>query len=127
MKDFRKLEVWQKAHGLVSAVYRETAGFPKEEIYGLTSQIRRAAVSMPANIAEGCGRNGDAELAHFLQMASGSASELTYELELARDLKYLTTEQYASLDSNLIEVGKMLNVLIHRIRSSSSTPPRAGR
>ena len=127
MKDFRKLEVWQKAHGLVLAVYRETAGFPKKEIYGLTSQVRRAAVSMPANIAEGCGRNGDAELAHFLQMASGSASELTYELELARDLKYLTTEQYASLDSNLIEVGKMLNVLIHRIRSSSSTPPRAGR
>mgnify|MGYP001021119085 CR=1 FL=1 len=72
MKDFRKLEVWQKTHGLVLSVYRETTSFPKEEIYGLTSQIRRAAVSIPANIAEGCGRNGDPELAHFLQMAAGS-------------------------------------------------------
>lgn len=112
------MEVWQKAHGLVLAVYRETAGFPKEETYGLTSQIRRAAVSIPANIAEGCGRNGDAELAHFLQMAAGSASELSYELELARDLGYLTTDQHASLSFTLDEIGKMLNVLIHRIRSS---------
>lgn len=106
MKDFRKLEVWQKAHGLVLSVYRETTSFPKEEIYGLTSQIRRAAVSIPANIAEGCGRNGDPDLAHFLQMAAGSASELSYELGLARDLGYLTADQHASLSFTLDEIGK---------------------
>jgi four helix bundle protein len=78
MKDFRTLTVWQKAHQLTLAVYKATRGFPKEEMYGLTSQVRRASSSIPANIAEGCGRDGDAELARFFQIAMGSASELEY-------------------------------------------------
>lgn len=118
MKDFRKLEVWQKAHHLTLDVYRQTVSFPKEEVYGLTNQIRRAAVSIPANIAEGCGRDGEPELARFLQIAMGSTSELSYELELARDLGYLTPAHYQPLADALQEIGKMLNVLIQRVRSS---------
>ena len=76
MKDFRKLSVWGKAHSLVIEIYKITASFPKSETFGLTSQIRRATASIPANIAEGCGRDGQADLARFLQIALGSASEL---------------------------------------------------
>src|SRR5881392_3697882 len=89
MKDFRQLKVWEKAHLLALAVYPITARFPREKTYGLTSQIRRAASSIPSNIAEGCGRNGDAELARFCIIAIGSATELEYQLLLARDLKLL--------------------------------------
>jgi hypothetical protein len=78
VKGFRDLKVWEKAHQLTLQVYKATASFPKEEMFGLTSQIRRAAASIPANIAEGCGRSGDAELGRFLQIAMGSASELEY-------------------------------------------------
>src|SRR6266446_2757718 len=84
MKDFRQLKVWEKAHLLALAVYPITARFPREETYGLTAQIRRAACSIPANIAEGCGRDGDAELARFCVIARGSATELEYQLLLAR-------------------------------------------
>ena len=80
MKDFRRLVVWQKAHLLTVAVYEAIAGFPKDELYGLTSQIRRACVSIPANIAEGCGRDGEAEFGRFLQIAQGPASELEYHV-----------------------------------------------
>lgn len=118
MRDFHKLDVWQKAHDFTLEVYRETISFPRDEIYGLTNQIRRAAVSIPANNSEGCGREGEPELARFLQIAMGSVSELSYELELARDLGYLTPEGYLPLADNLQEIGKMLNVLIQRIRSS---------
>ena len=76
MRDFRKLKVWQKAHQLTLKTYKATATFPKNEIYGITSQIRRSAVSVPANIAEGCGRDGDAELARFLQIAMGSSKRV---------------------------------------------------
>ena len=85
MKDFRELKVWRKAHELTLAVYQITASFPREELYGLTAQLRRAGSSIAANLAEGCGRNGDAELARFCSMAMGSASELEYHLLLARD------------------------------------------
>jgi four helix bundle protein len=78
MKDFQELNVWRKAHTLTLDVYRATRGFPKKELYGLTSQMRRCCASIPANIAEGCGRPGDAELARFCQIALGSASELQY-------------------------------------------------
>lgn len=84
MKDFKKLIVWKKAHEMTLNIYRTTKSFPKDEVYGLTSQLRRAASSIPANIAEGCGRNSDAELARFLQIAAGSASEVEYHLLLAR-------------------------------------------
>jgi len=91
MKDFRDLKVWHKAHELTLAVYKATGDFPKEELYGLTSQIRRCSVSIAANIAEGCGKCGGAEFNRYLLMASGSASELDYHLLLAHDLKYLNT------------------------------------
>lgn len=117
MKDFRNIKVWEKAHRLVVAVYDATARFPKEEIYGLTSQIRRAAGSIPANIAEGCGRDGDAELARFCQIAMGSASELEYHLLLARDLKYLNDSAHKEIDKALIEVKRMLASFIQKLRA----------
>lgn len=80
MRDFRELKVWQKSHQLTLAIYKATVKFPKDEMYGLTSQIRRASASIAANIAEGCGRNGEAELGRFLQIAMGSASELEYQV-----------------------------------------------
>ncbi len=88
MGDFRNLEVWRKAHGLTLAVYQATTSFPKEELYGLTSQIRRAAASIPANLCEGCGRNGNAEFARYCSIALGSANELEYHLLLAHDLNF---------------------------------------
>jgi four helix bundle protein len=88
MKDFRQLQVWQRAHTFVLELYRETNSFPREELYGLTSQVRRASVSIPSNIAEGCGRRGDAKFARFCQIAMGSASEAEYQLLLARDLGF---------------------------------------
>jgi four helix bundle protein len=101
MKDFRNLSVWQKAHLLTLAVYGKTARFPVAEIYGLTSQIRRSCASIPANIAEGCGRNGEAEFGRFLQIAQGSASGLEYHLLLAHDLKYLPGPDFESLSNQL--------------------------
>ena len=94
MKDFRQLKVWQKAHQLTLDVYRLTASFPSDEIYGLTTQMRRAGSSIPANLAEGCGRNGDAELSRFCHIAMGSASELEYHLLLARHLKVIGSGDY---------------------------------
>lgn len=117
MKDFRELKVWEKAHQLTLDVYKATASFPKDEQYGLTSQIRRASASIPANIAEGCGRSGDAEFARFLQIAMGSASELEYHLLLAHDLKFLNTTDYERLSADTIEVKKMLSSLIQKIKS----------
>lgn len=108
MRNFRELKVWQKSHGLVLAVYKATTRFPREELYGLTNQIRRASTSIPANIAEGCGRAGETELARFLQIAMGSASELEYYLLLARDLDFLKALVYEGLDSQVTEVKRML-------------------
>jgi len=87
MRDFRKRKVWEKAHELALDAYHVTASFPREELYGITAQLRRAAVSIPANIAEGCGREGEAELRRFLRIALGSANELEYHLLLAKDLR----------------------------------------
>ena len=89
MKDFRKLKVWKRAHELVLEIYKITHQFPKEELYGLTNQIRRSSSSIPTNIAEGCGRAGDTEFHRFLIIAMGSASELEYQAVLAHDLGYL--------------------------------------
>src|SRR5881396_2832040 len=104
MKDFRQLKVWEKAHLLALAVYPITASFPREETYGLTSQIRPAASSIPSNIAEGCGRDGDAELARFCTIAKGSASELEYQLLLARDLKLIQPNDYKTLSQQTIDI-----------------------
>ena len=89
MQDFKKLKVWQKAHLLAVETYQATTAFPQDELYGLTSQIRRAGVSIPANIAEGCGREGSAEFNRFLQIAMGSIAELEYHFLLASELKFL--------------------------------------
>lgn len=117
MKDFRDLNVWRKAHGFAVGAYEATRKFPKEEIYGLTSQIRRASVSMPANIAEGCGRSGDPELARFLQIAMGSASEVEYLLLLAHDLGILERATHRRLDSDVTEIKRMLASFLKKLRA----------
>jgi len=108
MKDFRDLEVWGKAHRLTLEVYRTTKNFPGDERFGLTSQMRRCAASVAANIAEGCGRSGNAEFHRFLQMAMGSTSELEYHLLLSRDLEYLDNQRHALLNIEAIRVKRML-------------------
>ena len=108
MKDFKELKVWHKAHDVTLAVYRASKDFPREEMYGLTSQLRRACVSVGANIAEGCGRRSDGEFVRFLQIARGSSSEVEYHLLLARDLKFLPNSAYENLDEKLREVQRML-------------------
>ena len=117
MKDFRQLTVWGKAHQLALAIYKATKEFPKEELYGLSSQIRRASMSIPTNIAEGCGRNTDADFARFLQMAMGSASETEYQLILARDLEFISNENYERLHNDVEEVKRMLASLLKTLRA----------
>jgi four helix bundle protein len=116
MQDFRKLKVWSKAHRLTLAAYTATQTFPRNEQYGLTAQVRRAASSVCANIAEGCGGRGRIDFARYLQIAFGSASELEYHLILAADLKYLEPERYRSLCDAVIEVKRMLASLIRRLK-----------
>src|SRR5271166_5810334 len=111
MKDFRNLEVWQRAHEVTLAVYRYTRAFPREETYGMVSQLRRCSSSVAANIAEGCGRSGNAEFGRFLTVAMGSASELEYFLLLARDLEYLSQENHEALSQEVVEMRRMLNRL----------------
>jgi four helix bundle protein len=115
VQDFRNLRVWQAAHALTLAVYRITARFPKSEAYGLTAQIRRSASSVGANLAEGSGRNGDAEFARFCSIAMGSASELDYQLLLAGDLQFLKPEEYAQLKQETAELRRMLNALLQTL------------
>lgn len=118
MRNFKELKVWEKAHVLTLAVYKATATFPREELYGLTSQMRRACASVPANIAEGCGRNGEPELARFFNIAIGSASELEYHLLLARDLGFLKSQDYEPLATEVIEVKKMLTAFVHKLTAN---------
>jgi len=115
VKDFRDLQVWQKAHQLTLTLYRLTASFPRDERYGLTTQLQRSSSSIAANLAEGCGRNGDAELARFCSIAMGSASELDYHLLLARDLKLLNTTDYTELAQQATEVKRMLTGLLQKL------------
>jgi four helix bundle protein len=119
LRNFRDVKVWQKAHQLTLAVYKVTVSFPKEEMYGLTSQIRRSCESIPANIAEGCGRSGGADLGRFLQIAMGSASELEYHLLLARDLHLLEPPQYNRLATDVTEVKRMLATFIQTLKTQS--------
>ena len=115
MRDFRELKVWEKGHKLVLAIYAATRPFPTEERYGLTGQMRRAAAAIPMNIAEGCGRAGDAELRRFLLISMGSASELEYQLLLTRDLSYLQPDTYRQLNDQTLEVKRMLASFIKRL------------
>jgi four helix bundle protein len=119
MQDFRKLNVWKKAHELTLAVYRTTVAFPAEERYGLTSQIRRSCASIPANLAEGCGRGGTVEFARFCTIAMGSASELEYHLLLASDLKLITASDHKKLHGDTIEVKRMLTALSQKLKTDN--------
>ena len=122
MKDFRNLTVWQKAHSLTLRIYKLTARFPGDERFGVTSQMRRCSASIGANIAEGCGKRGNAEFQRFLQIASGSASELTYHLLLSHDLGYLNGESYEEIDKELGQLRRMLTCLVQKSRTSASWP-----
>jgi len=126
MRDLRNLKVWQKAHELTLVVYRETRGFPRNELYGLTSQLRRGASSIPANIAEGCGRSTDRDFARFLDIAAGSGSELEYPLLLSRDLGLLERPAYEDIHGRATEVKRMLTGLSQRLRADRLSRPRCG-
>jgi len=115
LRGFRQLQVWQKAHCLTIAVYQASRGFPNDERYGLTSQIRRSAGSICANLAEGCGRSGKRDFGRFVQMALGSASELEYHLLLASNLGLLERDAYDGLDQSVTEVKRMLTGLLRRL------------
>ncbi|HXZ41995.1 MAG TPA: four helix bundle protein [Terriglobales bacterium] len=117
MKNFRELLVWQKAHQLALAAYQGTRHFPQREIYGLTSQIRSCAASIAANIAEGCGKRGNAEFQRFLNIAAGSASELEYHFLLAYDLRFLSETDYRTLNDGVVEVKRMLASLIRKVEA----------
>ena len=121
MQGFRRLHVWEKAHDLTLEVYKAAARFPKEEVYALSSQTKRAAASIGANIAEGCGRGSDADFTRFLLIAMGSASELEYHLLLARDLGYLREDDYQRLDGLTTEVKRMLASLIQKARGKATS------
>jgi four helix bundle protein len=120
MKDFRDLQVWQKAHQLTLETYRATAAFPKQELYGMTSQMRRCASSVAANLAEGCGRRGNGDFHRFLCIAAGSASELEYHFLLSRDLGFLEASKYSQLSRNIVEVKRMLASLIRKVECERS-------
>jgi four helix bundle protein len=118
MQDFRNLMVWQNAHALTLDVYRNTRNFPVEERYGLTSQLRRACASVPANLAEGCARGSDTDFARFINVAAGSASETDYHLLLARDLRYFGDSGYEPLFQQVSEVKRMLNSFERTLRGT---------
>ncbi len=119
MRDFRDLVVWERSHRLTLNLYRATDRFPRSEMFGLTSQIRRAASSVPTNLAEGCGRWGEGDMGRFVQIAMGSASEVGYLLLLAKDLGYLPGREYEAMSSELNEIRRMLTALYKRIRGVS--------
>jgi len=115
MQDFRKLQVWRRSHQFVLHVYQISRQLPADERFGLSSQIRRAASSIPANIAEGCGRRGRTELCQFLHVSMGSASELEYFLLLARDLQMIDVARHRKAEAELIEIKSMLAGLLQSL------------
>jgi len=116
VKDFKELRVWSKAHELTMLVYRLTRAFPRDEVYGLTSQVRRSSSSIGANIAEGCGRHSDGELTRFLQIARGSASETEYHLLLAKDLGFLQEADFRAAEQSVVAVQRMLTALVQKVQ-----------
>ena len=119
MQDLRNLRVWERSHALALAAYRATADFPVEERFGLTSQIRRSCASIPANIAEGCGKSNDADFARFVGIAMGSASEFEYHILLAYDLGFLEEGTHKSLQGQVVEVKQMLAAFLRKLRADS--------
>jgi four helix bundle protein len=124
--DYTHLTVWKKSHAVTLAVYRVTTKWPKQELFGLTAQTRRAAHSIVSNIAEGCGRNSDAELARFARIALGSANELSYDLRLAKDLGYLNDATYHALSNMVDEIRRMLAALV-KVSSWAATVGKRAR
>lgn len=117
MHNFKELKVWQEARTLVKATYQLSKAFPEDERFGLTNQIRRSAISIPSNIAEGCGRKTDKDFCHFLYVSQGSAFELETQLILALDLEYISQETFDTIEIEVTKVQKMLNGLINSIES----------
>jgi four helix bundle protein len=115
MRDFKELKVWQKAHRFVLDVYQQSRSFPSDERFGLTAHLRKSATSVPSNIAEGCGRDSERELARFLNIAAGSANESEYQLLLARDLGYLQHDTHQRLEQQITEIRRMLYSFIQRL------------
>src|SRR5690349_16633053 len=120
MRDFRQLLVWEKAHQMTLEIYRVTELFPASELYGLRSQIRRSAMSIGSNIAEGAGRSSDGDFARFLDIALGSANEAEYQLLLARDLNYLSQNDFPKLEAEISEVKKMLASFVRKLRLTNN-------
>ncbi|MGB7149969.1 MAG: four helix bundle protein [Terriglobales bacterium] len=119
MQSFRTLRVWGKSHRLTLDIYASSKTFPREEVYGLTSQMRRSSASIGTNIAEGCCRKGNIEMGRFLQIAMGSASELEYQLLLAHDLDYLRNPEYERLSAQAVEVKRMLSSLMQKVKAAN--------
>ncbi len=122
MRNYEDLEVWRKAHVLTIQLYRITESFPRAEMFGLTSQIRRAAGSIGANLAEGCGRWGEAELARYVQIAMGSGSELQNHLRLAKDLGFVSEADYRASMKAIVGVRQMLTALLQTLRHIRKVP-----
>jgi four helix bundle protein len=116
MRNYEDLQVWQKVHNLTLEIYKNTRSFPVDERFGLTSQIRRSCSSIGANLAEGCGRRSDGEMARFVQIAMGSGAELSCHLRLARDLELLSKVSFDSLRSDLSEIMRMLSSLSQTLK-----------
>ena len=123
MRNYRDLIVWEKAHRLTLAIYQNTRAFPTGERFGLTSQMRRASASIAANLAEGCGRRSDGEMARFVQIAMGSGAELSYHLLLARDLGLLEQAVYNAMNSDLAAVMRMMSALSSKVRGTREARP----
>jgi len=120
VKNYKELIVWKKAHQMTLDIYGMTRAFPREELYGLTSQLRRSAASIGANMAEGSGRRSNNEICRFLQIARGSASEAEYHILLARDLKLLREEEFRRLSHQADEIQRMLTALIESIHQKGN-------
>ena len=116
-KVFAVFESWEKAHKLTLDIYTSSKAFPREEMYGLTSQMRRSSASVGMNIAEGCCRKSNVEMGRFLQIAMGSASELEYQLLPAHDLDYLRNPEYGRLATQAVEVKRMLSSLMQKVKA----------
>lgn len=120
MRDFRKINAWKRSHFFVLKTYKATDTYPAKEQFGLTSQLRRAVLSIPTNISEGCGRSTDADFSRFIDISQGSASEADYLLLVSRDLGYINTDIYDEMYKELTEIRKMLAGLVKAIRKSKS-------
>lgn len=120
MRDYKKYSVWEKSHQITLKVYEVTRTFPKDEIFGLTSQMKRSSSSIPTNIAEGCGRGSDKDFCKFLYYSYGSANELEYQLLLSIDLKFINSVNGSQLLIQIDEIKKMLNALIRKVNEQQT-------